>query len=69
MFSFEQLIYHNLKNDTNTCPNYGYNQNEKIIEWNVKNYYQTIVNVQFSKFNFIGFELSNEYNLYNEKGN
>ena len=68
LFSIEQLIYYNLKNDTYTCPNCGYNHNEKIKEPNVKNYYKTIVNVQCPKFIFIGFELSNEYDLYNEKG-
>ena len=67
LFSIEQLIYYNLKNDTYTCPKCGYGKNDIIINPNVKNYYKIIVNAQCPIFIFIGFELYDENDVYNEK--
>ena len=67
LFTIEQLIYYNLKNDSFTCPNCGYNKHEQIIDANIKNYYKTIINVYVPVFIFIGFELSHEDDLYNKK--
>ena len=60
LYNIEQLIYYNLKNDICVCPNCGYNQEGKIVDANIKNYFKTIIQVFPPKFIFISFDLSND---------
>ena len=64
LYNIEQLIYYNLKNDACMFPHCGYHD-EKIINPNITNYYKTIIKVEVPNIIFIGFELSNENDLYN----
>ena len=62
LYNIEQLIYYNLKNDAYNC----WYHDEKIINSNITNYYKTIIKVEVPNIIFIGFELSNENDLYND---
>ena len=68
LYSIEHFIYFWLKNDIYICPKYGYGQDDKNINENVKNYYKIIENSLFPKFIFIGFNLSLPEDLYDIDG-